>query len=191
MNQKTAGNPQMTLEITDKEREIAKKTKAEFKAIVKELDDAIRIVSDLKNSVIDQKPSREDLKGKYHGRLLRYRRKVRAAFNHFLEHTKVSLETAIGITDPEMLRLREILIAEIGELSDGVAALLDLLNDPDRDDFIKTLEQIAGQLKKRQQSITDTINNQLFGHLENDILGRIKISTIQRRMRILRQLGIK
>lgn len=182
----------MTLEITDAEREIAKVVKKEFKQISKELNAAVKVVLDLRDAIVEQRPSKDDLKNKYRGRLIRYKKKIKDAFNHFLEHTKTTLEKAVEISDPEMVRLREILVAEIGELSDGVEALMDLLGETDRDSFTKTLEQISSQLEKRQKSIADVIDSQLFGHIEQDILGRMKISSLQqnirRRTRIIRQL---
>jgi ElaB/YqjD/DUF883 family membrane-anchored ribosome-binding protein len=193
LNMKIVANPQMTLEITEKEKEIARNVKKEFKTIVKELNSAIKIVLELRNAITDQRPSKEDLNTKYRGRLIRYKRKLKEAFNHFLEHTKTTLEKATEISDPEMIRLREILIAEIGELSDGVEALMDLFGETDRDNFTKTLEQITAQLEKRQKSIVDVVNSQLFSHIENDILGRIRISElkfrIQKRSRLIRLFG--
>lgn len=192
---KTAIGPQMTLEITDAERQAAKLVKKEFKQISKELDAAVKVVLDLRDAIVEQRPSKDELKTKYKGRLIRYKKKIKEAFNHFLEHTKTTLEKAVEISDPEMVRLREILVAEIGELSDGAEALMDLLSETDRDSFTKTLEQISAQLEKRQKSIIDVIDNQLFGHIEQDILGRMKISSIQqnirRRTRIIRQLAEK
>lgn len=192
MEIKISSGPKMTLEITDREREVAKKVKKEFKTISRELDDAVKVVLDLRDAITNQRPTKDDLNKAYRGRLLRYKKKIRDAFNHFLTHTKRTLETAVEISDPDMVRLREILVAEIGELSDGVEALMDLLSETDRDNFTQTLEQISSQLEKRQKSIEDVIENQLFNHIETDILGRMKISEIQnrlrRRTRILRQL---
>ena len=192
MEIKTSTGPKMVLEITDKERQIGKKVKKEFKTIAKELDAAIRVVVDLRDAIVNQRPTKDDLNKAYKGRLLRYKKKIKEAFNHFLAHTKQTLEAALEISDPEMVRLREILVAEIGELSDGVESLMDLLNETDRDGFTKTLEQLTGQLEKRQKSILDVFKNQFEGHIDQDILGKIKISELQhkirRRVRIVRQL---
>ena len=46
-----------------------------------------------------------------------------------------------------MIRLREIIIAEVGELSDGAEAVLELLKEISRDSFTKTLEQITAQIE--------------------------------------------
>ena len=192
---KSLANPQMSLDISEKEKELARVIKKEFKIIVKELNSSLKVVLNLRDSIVNQRPSKEDLDGKYRGRLIRYKKKIKEAFNHFLEHTKKTLEKAVEISDPEMVRLREILIAEIGELSDGAEALMDLLSETDRDNFTKTIEQIASQLEKRQKSIIDVIQSQLYSHIENDILGRIRISEykfrIQKRSRLIRIFGEK
>ena len=136
--------------------------------------------------------TKDDLKSKYRGRLLRYKRKIRTVFNEFLSSVKSSLEKIAEISDPDMIRLREIVIAEIGELSDGAEAIIDLLGETDREGFTKTIEQVASQVEKRQKSIIDVIDNQLFNHIDHDILGKMKISDLQfrmrRRARIIKQL---
>jgi len=187
-----ATGPRMTLVVTDTERAIAKEIKADFKKILQKLDDAVMVISDLRDAVVEQHPSKEDLKSKYSGRLLRYRRTIRNVFNDFLSSVKGSLEKLSKISDPDMIRLREIIIAEIGELSDGAEAIIDLLKETDREGFTKTIEQVATQIEKRQKSIIDVIDSQLYNHIDHDILGRMKISDLQfrirRRARIIRQL---
>jgi len=184
--------PKMTLVVTETERAIAKEVKIEFKDIIKKLDKSIKAVIELRSALIEKHPTKEELKTKYRGRLLRYRRKIQDVFNKFLISTKSALEKVVDISDPDMIRLRGILVAEVGELSDGAEAILDLLKEPDKDGFTKVLEQICAQLEKRQKSIKDVIDGQLFGHIDHDILGKMKISElrfkIRRRARILRQL---
>lgn len=187
--------PRLTLTVTDTERAVAKEVKDEFKDILKKLDKSVRSITDLKKVIVEKHPSQEDLKNKYRGRLLRYRRKIQKVFNDFLMDVQASLEKLAKISDPDMLRLREILAAEVGELSDGAEAVLDLLQDVERDGFTKTLEQICAQMEKRQKSIKDVIDNQLFGHIDQDVLGKMRISElrfrIMRRARVLKQLARK
>ena len=184
--------PRLNLAITDAERAIAKTIKEEFKAILKKLDSALKVVVDLRDAMAEQRPSKEDLNSKYRGRLLTYRRKIKDAFNDFLTDVKSSIEKLAEVSDPEMIKLREIIIAEIGELSDGAEALMDNLAETDRDGFSKTLEQVVSQMEKRQKSIVDVIDNQLFNHIDHDILGKMKISEmrfrIRRRARIVGQI---
>lgn len=193
MTQKTAATgPKMVLVISDEERAIAKELKVDFKKNIKNLDKAVKTIVDLRDAVVNQRPSKEELKDKYTGRLLRYRRKIRDVFNEFLTGVKGSLEKLSGISDPGMIKLREIIIAEIGELSDGAEAIMDILKETDRDGFTKTVEQITSQIEKRQRSIVDVIDNQLYNHIDHDILGKMKISEFQfrirRRARLVRQL---
>jgi hypothetical protein len=182
--------PRMTLMVTDNERAVAKQVKEDFRNILQKLDKSVRSITDLRDAMAEERPSKEDLKHKYRGRLLRYRRKIRNIFNEFLSNVKNSLEKLSKISDPDMVRLREIIIAEIGELSDGAEAVMDLLKETDREGFSKTIEQITAQIEKRQKSIIDVIDNQLFNHIDHDILGRMKISNlhfnIQRRKRIIK-----
>ena len=107
--------PRMVLDVSDTERSVAANAKEEFKGILKKLDKAILTIADLRDAVVDQRPSKDDLKSKYRGRLIRYRKKIKEVFNDFLSSTKTSLEKLSEISDPEMVRLREILIAEIDE----------------------------------------------------------------------------
>jgi len=182
----------MTVDVTSAEREAAKVLKKEFKSILRDLDDAVEVLSDLRDAIVEQHPSKEDLKNVYRGRLLRYRTKIIKVFNKFLLHTKSGMEMMNKISDPNMIRLREILIAEMGELNDGVESLLDLLGETKRDGFTKSLEGLVAQIEKRQGSIEDVIDNQLFNHIEQNILGRMKISDIKfrirKRSRLIRQL---
>ncbi len=184
--------PKMSLDVTDAERVAAKEAKDDFKEILKKLEKSVKSIIDLKNAITEQHPTQEELTKKYRGRLLRYRRKIQSVFNDFLLSTKNALEKLTRISDPDMLRLREILAAEVGELSDGAEAVLDLLKEPDREGFTVTLERISAQLEKRQRSVKDVIDTQLFGHLDHDILGKMRISQLRfnmkKRARIIKYL---
>ena len=184
--------PRLTLVVTDDERAIAKQIKGDFRKILSKLKVAVKSIVDLRDAIVEQRPSKDELKTKYRGRLLRYRRKIRTVFNDFLSSVKVALEKLDKVSDSDMVKLREIIIAEIGELSDGAEALMDMLDETDRESFTKTIEQIASQVEKREKSIIDVIDNQLFNHIDHDILGKMKISEMQfrirRRARIVRQL---
>lgn len=180
--------PRMVMNITDTERAIAKEVKDDFKKVLQKLDSAVDVIVDLRDAIVLQRPEREELNKKYKGRLLRYRRKIRKVFNEFLTDVKHSLEKLSKISDPDMIRLREIIIAEIGELSSGAEAIIDLLEETDRENFTKTLEAITSQMEKRQKSIIDVIDNQLFNHIDHDIFGKLKISEL--RFRIMRRSRI-
>ena len=180
------------LNVSDTERMVAKELKQEFKVILKKLDNALDSIIDLKEAIVKQRPTQEELKNKYMGRLLRYRRKIRSLFNDFLQSTKLSLEKMAKISDPETIRLREIIIAQVEEMSDGAESVLDLLDEVQRDGFTASLEGIVSQMQKRQLSIIDVIDDRLFNHLDHDILGRMKISElrlkINKRKRIMAQM---
>ncbi|MFA5023474.1 MAG: hypothetical protein WC523_00755 [Patescibacteria group bacterium] len=193
MNKNAIYGQPSNLTITDSERSTAKEVKENFKEILKKLDKSVKVILDLKDAITQQRPSKGDLAGKYKGRLLRYGRKIKESFNDFLLSTKSGIEQLSGITDPNMMRLKEILLAEVGELSDGAEAVLDLLKEPDKEGFTQTLERVCFQIEKRNKSIKDVVDNQLFAHINQDILGKTKISelrfNIRRGSRILKILA--
>jgi hypothetical protein len=184
--------PRLTVSITPEEKQLAKDAKTEFKAVLKELKDVIETILDLRDSINDQHPSKEDLENKYKGRLLRYKRKIVQSFNVFLKHLQTNMGNLAKINDPDMVRLREILVAEVSELTDGVEKVLDLLDNAGKDNFTQTLQQITAQLEKRQGSINDAIGNQLFNKLDHDLLGLLRVSklrfNIQKRSRLMLML---
>jgi len=184
--------PRMNLDITDRERESAKSVKERFSKSLDKLDTAVHTVTDIRDAIVSQRPSKKDLQKKYRGRLLRYRRKIKNSFNDLVIDVKKNLEGLSEISDPEMIRLREIIIAEVGEIADGAEAVMDALKDSERDSFTQTLEQLTAQIEKRQKSIKDVVDNQLANHIEHDILGKMKLSElrfkIKRRARVVRQL---
>lgn len=187
--------PQLTMEVSERERAIAKAAKKEFKDILKSLDKALDVIYDLRDAIVKQRPSQEDLQKKYKGRLLRYRRKIAEIFNGLLEKLKKAIQSLSDISDPDMIHLKKIIISEFDELSDGVEGVMDLLNNPDREGFTKNLERLSTQLQRRYTSISEIVDNQLFDHLEHDILGKMKISSlkarIRRRTRIFRKIAME
>ena len=44
MNKQADTKPRFTLEVTDREREVAKNAKKEFKQLLKQLDDALKLI---------------------------------------------------------------------------------------------------------------------------------------------------
>ena len=189
----TSAGPQNSLQITELELSTAREVKEQIKEVLKKLDAATKTIIDLKDALITQRPSKDELNSKYKGKLLRYRRKIKAAFNDFLLSVRDMIEKLASITDPDMLRLKQIMIAEVGELSDGAEAIMDLLQESQREGFSDSLERITAQIEKRSKSISEVIGSQLLSHIDTDILGKMKISglkfRIMRRARIIKQLA--
>lgn len=178
----------MTVDVSDAEKMVAREVKRDFNRILKKLSRSIKIILDLRDAIVSQRPSKDDLKTKYKGRMLRYKRKIQTNFNSLLQDVQKSIDKVVEIIDPETIRLREIIIAEFDELSDGVEAIMDALSETERDGFTKRVERVSAQLEKRHRSIIDVIENQLYNHVEHDILGRLKISSIQIRIRRRKRL---
>lgn len=170
------------IEVSEREKQTAKEVKVAFKELLNKLEDSLALLYDFKDSVVKERPSQDDLKNKYNGRILRYKRKIVLFFNDLLYTLKAIIEKLSGIMDPEMRQLRSLIMAEFDELSDGVEGFIDALKNPGKDDFTKNIERIITQLKRRKTSIGEVIDHQMMGHLENDILGKMKVSSLKARM---------
>lgn len=182
--------PRFTSEVSENEKTVARSVKKDFKELLKNLDAALKLIYDFKDAIVEEHPSKEDLKNRYKGRVLRYKRKLVQTFNEVLNNLKSTVSSLKDIMDPEMTNLRALIMAEFDELSDGVEGVLDLLDDIDSEGFTKKLERLTTQLQSRKTSIEEIIDNQMMGHLENDILGKMKISSLKtriiRRTRLMR-----
>jgi hypothetical protein len=185
--------PRLTMEVSERERSLAKAAKKEFKDILRDLDNALDIIYDLRDAIVQQRPSKEDLKNTYRGRLLRYRRKITEVFNKLLVRFKNAIQLLDDITDPDMANLKKIMTAEFDELSDGVENVLSLLDDADKEGFTQELERLCTQMQTRSKSINEVIDNRLFNHINNDILGKLKVSEFKtriiKRARLLRRIS--
>lgn len=173
--------PRLSVEVSEQERSIAKEAKKEFKEILGDLDDALKVIYDLRDAIVEQRPSKEDLQT-YSGRLIRYRRKITSVFNKLLVRFSNAIKLLNEITDPDMANLKKIMVAEFDELSDGVEGVLKLLDDTKKDGFTKELERLCTQMQNRNRSINEVIDNRLFNHIDRDILGKLKISSLKSRI---------
>jgi len=174
--------PRLTMQVSERERSLAKTAKEEFKEILKDLDSALEVIYDLRDAIVEQRPSKEDLRNVYRGRLLRYRKKITKVFNELLIRFKNAIQSLSDITDPDMANLKKVMVSEFDELSDGVESVLNLLDDADREGFTKELERLCTQMQRRGSSINEIIDNRLFSHIDSDILGKLKVSEIKTRI---------
>lgn len=185
--------PKLTIEVTEQERSAAKAAKKQFKKLLKQLDDALDLIFDFKASVVKEHPDQDSLHKTYRGRILRYRRKVQNTFNELLMSIQEHIKGLSSIMDSEMGNLRKLVLSEFDEISDLVESFLETLGETGREGFTQKLEKICTQLEQRKRSINDIIDEQLFNHLDTDILGRTKISSIKanihKRIRLLRKLS--
>lgn len=182
---KLSNETMMTVPISDAEKSIAIKVKDSFGVALNDLLTAVDIVTDLRDAVVSEQPTPDDINKKYKLLFKKYKHDIIEGFNSALIKVKSALELLSEIIDPDMMRLREIIITEVGELSDGAEKIMDTLDESEKDDFIKKIEYIATQMEKRERSVIEVIETQLFGHIDHDILGRMKISDI--RIRIMKR----
>lgn len=164
----------LSIDINESEQRQAKKVRSEFKKLVANLDGVFKSLGSLNAGLIglDENPQLSD----YRYLFLKYRQRVQFLFNRFLdqfEHCLKELEKMVS--DRETLKLKNSIIGEVRELRDGVLTLLELLREPGRQEFVKMYRETFLRLDQRQSSLSEIITDSLFGHIDNNILGQIKI----------------
>lgn len=176
-------------EITKEERNVAIQVKKSFKSILNDLENAVKVIYKLKTALVKENPNDKKLTKVYKGRLLQYRKNITKVFNPILEDIKKTLEMFDYILDPEIEKLRDVIISEMDEISDIIESFMDLLGEPEKEQFVKKIEYLCSRMENRLNIFMGIVEDQLFGHITHDILGRIKISklktNIQKRTRLL------
>lgn len=180
----------LTMDVSEQEISAAKQVKSDFASLLGELQDALDLIFNFKEALTKQRPSLQDLTN-YRGKFLRFRRKVTTVFNQVLLALQAAAQSMHKIMDPEMDQLLNIIMAEFDELSDTVENFLKLLAEPAKEGFTQEVEKIALYLEQRFNSIDDIIDNQLFSHLSKDIMGRLKVSSLEHRIRVRRRKILK
>lgn len=169
--------PIYSIEISDAEREQAAQTRKDFESLTEIMNEAFEhlfILSDALNGVTEtsQFVSMSKL-------FLRYTRKIRKLFNNFIKQLeKCLLALNKTVTDARMVKIRDTIVGEVREIRDGILEVLDILNEPDSKDFVQNFRTIVERLGQRSDSLEEVITDQLFSHLDEDILGHIRLGTV-------------
>lgn len=163
-----------SIDISPEEQEQAAKTRKEFEELLVRMNKAFEHLNTLNGALSDisdaslLEPLRKLFK--------QYKRKIQKLFNDFIEQLETSLlEANKTVSDSEMERIQDTVVAEIREIRDGAQKILVLLKDPQEADFIKDFTTIVEQLNTHRKSLDDIVKDQMFVHIDYDILGRIRL----------------
>lgn len=171
--QKSAA-PVYTVDISENEKSQATNTREEFQVLLDLMEEAFDHLYILDNALEGmQDTTGLDQFGKL---FLRYKRKARRLFNLFIKQLEKALkETNKTISDTELDRIRDTIVAEVRELRDGAIELFDLLENPENKTFIQDFRSTVERLGRRSDALRQVITDQLFSHIDHDILGQIRL----------------
>lgn len=166
--------PVYSVNITEDEKKQAATTRDNFKHLLKFMEDAFEHLYILDNALEGIGDTKNFISlGKLFSQ---YKRKTQKLFNVFIKHLEQALiELNNTISDSEMERIRDVIVSEVREIRDGVLDLLDLLDNPEDKTFIQDFRSTVERVGRRADSLREVITDQLFSHIDHDIMGQIRL----------------
>lgn len=173
MQQKTA-IPIYSVEISEEEKAQASRTREEFQVLLDLMDEVFDHLLILDNAL----EGIQDPTGlaQFNKLFLQYKRKAKKLFNIFVKQLeKALLEMNKMVSDSEMERVRDTIVAEVREVRDGAIELFELLEMIEDKQFIQDFRATVERIHNRAESLQEIITDQLFAHIDHDILGQIRL----------------
>lgn len=170
---KTAG-PAFTVPVSDDEKALAMKVRKAFEKVLKVQNDYFKFMGIL----FDNLEELEDKTGlqKISPILKRYEHKMKHKFNAYIkEFSKALTVYENNFSDTEMDDVRDLIIENIRSIRELVIDIVVLMKDIGSKNFVQESLGKYKSLKEQSEQLEGIIKNEWFGHIDYDILGRIKL----------------
>ena len=172
---KTAG-PAYSLPVSKEEKKIAEELRVEFMELLKELEKFSRYLLVFFDR-IDDIADTENLDS-ISPLLKKYERKLKAKFNDFLQ----ALEDGLAhyndsFADTELDNIRDLIIEHAKNMRKSLLVLLELFDRVSDPEFVASAKTAYEGIAKSIEQLEFMIREELFDHIDYDILGRIRLGT--------------
>jgi hypothetical protein len=168
--------PVYSVDISEEEQKQAQKTRDQFEDLVYKLDavfDHLEVLNSAFEGVADSAQFGALVK-LFH----QYRNKTQRLFNEMIQQLELALkELNNTVSDTEMAQIKDTIVGEIREIRDGGIELLDLLEHPTDKKFVQTFKSTVSRVLQRGRALEEVIEDQLFAHIDGDILGRVRLGS--------------
>jgi hypothetical protein len=174
---KTAG-PAFSLPVSKEEKKIAEELRKEFLTLLKELEKFSRYLLVFFDR-IDDLADTENLHSL--GPLMKkYERKLKKKFNDFLQALEEGLaHYNDSFADTELDNIRDLIIEHAKSMRKSLLTLLDLFDRVGDPEFIQSAKTAYEGIAKSIEQLEFVIREELFDHIDYDILGRIRLGSSQ------------
>lgn len=167
-------SPIYSIEISDEECQQAQATRVAFEDMLEKQEAAfehLRLLSDSLTGAADSSVFLSMAK-----LFVQYRRKTKKLFNEFITQLEESLKALNEtLSDSHMEKIRDTILNEVREIRDGVIEILEYLERPHEKTFIQDFTSTAKRLIERGEALNEIVTDELFGHLDEDILGELRL----------------
>jgi phytoene dehydrogenase-like protein len=175
VDMKTAG-PAFSVPVSNEEKKAAERLRKEFEDILKELEKCSRyllVFFDHTDDFTDD----QSLDG-LAPLMKRYEKKLKQKFNNFLEALERGLEHYNeSFSDTELDNVRDLIIEHVKSVRKGLIAIIDLFARLEDPEFVEAAQKAYQEISSSIERVDFVIREELFDHIDYDILGRIRIGS--------------
>lgn len=170
--------PAFTLPVSEQEKEVAESLRKEFEDMLKELERFSTYLLVFFDHVDDLEGS-EDMSS-ISPLLKRYEKKLKTKFNSFM----VQLEDGLhhyndGFSDTELDNIRDLIIENTKNMRKGLIELMRAFGKAGDPDFLGNAKDAYAVIASAIDQVRFLIREELFTHIDYDILGRIRLGVAQ------------
>jgi len=174
---KTA-EPAFSLPVSNHEKKIAEKIRKEFEDLLKELEKFSRYLLVFFDNADDLEGT-EDLSS-LAPLVKKYEVKLKNRFNAFTDKLEKGLTNYNdGFADTELDNIRDLIIENTKNMRKGIIDLLKHFNKVEDPEFLKEAKDAYAVINKSIEQLEFIIKDELFTHIDFDILGRIRLGVSQ------------
>jgi hypothetical protein len=170
---KLAG-PVFSLPVSDSEKVVAQKVRKSFEQVLKKQDSFMKFLAIL----FDHLEELEDQTGlvKIAPLIKRYEQKMKKLFNAYIrEFSKALSIYENSFSDTEMDDIRDLIIENIRSMREVIIDIITLMKDIASENFITEVLEKYTTITDLNDKLKGIIRDEWFGHIDYDILGRIKL----------------
>lgn len=124
--------------------------------------------------------------------LRKYIQKYRDICNDYIATLEKAVQyTASNFRDTDMTNTRDLIVESVKDVRNLSKDLILGFGNIDGEAFVQTVNEIYEKLSSRLDQIDSTVSDELFGHIDYNILGKIRLSSVNLPLSIKQSTGTK
>ena len=98
--------------------------------------------------------------------------------NNFIKDLETAVQyMATNFSDADMINHRDLIVESVRDIRDNSIELISTFNKIDDPNFVTNIKDIYQNIQARLDKLEVIINEELFGHIDYNILGKIRLSS--------------
>jgi len=179
MINRKAYSTQMSYQVTDKEKNQAKRALLCFNHTQKILEVASEHLNIMKTPFKENGSSNPDEVMNARAAMRRFRDKAVENFNNFKKAAFKCVDLMQEFSsDTQCVKMMKSFIASIDELENKVNQFVDLFSNLEDKDFTNNVVKLIEDIQKQCESVEDIIDNRVKKHIQNNILSSSWVDSV-------------